>query len=73
MDHPGLDNNVDHLGPTVDFYRSGRQKLNVVIIGAGIAGLALAGILGGSGHKVTVLEGAPKISEVRAENQFPSV
>lgn len=73
MDHQGLNNNVDHSGPTVEFYRSGRQKLDVVIIGAGIAGLALAGILGGSGHKVTVLEGAPKMSEVRAGNRFPSV
>lgn len=35
-------------------------------MGAGIAGLALAGLLGRSGHKVVVLEAAPKIAEVGA-------
>lgn len=42
------------------------SPLNVVIVGAGIAGLALAGILGHSGHKVIVLEAAPAIAEVGA-------
>ncbi|KAH7310133.1 putative salicylate hydroxylase [Rhexocercosporidium sp. MPI-PUGE-AT-0058] len=40
--------------------------LNIIIVGAGIAGLALAGIMGSSGHTVTVLEAAPAIGEVGA-------
>lgn len=48
-----------------EFYRKGRKCLNVIIIGAGIGGLALAGVLGHSGHKVVVLEAAPcEIGEV---------
>lgn len=43
-----------------------KQKLNVIIVGAGIAGLALAGLLGRAGHKVVVLEAAPAIAEVGA-------
>lgn len=35
-------------------------------MGAGIAGLALAGLLGRAGHEVVVLEAAPKIAEVGA-------
>lgn len=64
---PSRDSNGEDVGPqgVESFYRRGKQSLNIVIIGAGIAGLALAGILGHSGHKVTVLEGAPKIAEVR--------
>lgn len=42
------------------------RPLNIVIVGAGIAGLALAGLLGHSGHKVIVLEAAPAIAEVGA-------
>ncbi|OAP54380.1 hypothetical protein AYL99_11481 [Fonsecaea erecta] len=42
------------------------QKLKIVIVGAGIAGLSLAGLLGRSGHHVVVLEGAPAIAEVGA-------
>lgn len=43
-----------------------RPKLDVIIVGAGIAGLALAGLLGRSGHKVVILEAAPAIAEVGA-------
>lgn len=38
----------------------------MIIVGAGITGLALAGLLGRSGHQVVVLEAAPKIAEVGA-------
>jgi salicylate hydroxylase len=43
-----------------------QQPLKIIIVGAGIAGLALAGLLGHSGHDVIVLEAAPKIAEVGA-------
>lgn len=49
-----------------DAYESPESRLNVIIVGAGIAGVALAGLLGHSGHKVTVLETAPAIAEVGA-------
>ncbi|RVX75028.1 hypothetical protein B0A52_01305 [Exophiala mesophila] len=47
-------------------YKKPEHHLKVVIIGAGLAGLALAGLLGKSGHNVVVLEAAPQISEVGA-------
>ncbi|EXJ70950.1 uncharacterized protein A1O5_05942 [Cladophialophora psammophila CBS 110553] len=47
-------------------YLKANHHLNIIIVGAGIAGLALAGILGHSGHKVIVLEAAPMIAEVGA-------
>ena len=43
-----------------------KQRLKIVIVGAGIAGLSLAGLLGHAGHRVIVLEGAPAIAEVGA-------
>jgi salicylate hydroxylase len=43
-----------------------QQPLKIIIVGAGIAGLALAGLVGRSGHEVIVLEAAPKIAEVGA-------
>lgn len=43
-----------------------QMPLNVIIVGAGIAGLALASIMGDSGHRVLVLEAAPEIAEVGA-------
>ncbi|KIW26085.1 uncharacterized protein PV07_09213 [Cladophialophora immunda] len=56
--HSGVNGN----GP----YLKANHPLNVIIVGAGVAGLALAGILGHSGHKVIVLEAAPMIAEVGA-------
>lgn len=41
-----------------------RLKLNIVIIGAGLGGLALAIALVRRGHSVRVLEQAPKLGEV---------
>lgn len=39
-------------------------ELQVVVVGAGMAGLATAISLRKSGHKVTVLEQAPEFGEV---------
>jgi cation diffusion facilitator CzcD-associated flavoprotein CzcO len=40
-------------------------KLNVIVVGAGIGGMAAATALGRRGHNVTVFEDAPQIGEVR--------
>ncbi|KAK5562680.1 hypothetical protein LTR43_011720 [Exophiala xenobiotica] len=47
-------------------YDAPKRPLNVIIVGAGIAGLALAGLMGRSGHKVIVMEAAPNIADVGA-------
>ena len=44
--------------------------LNVVIVGAGIGGLATAYLLGKAGHHVTILESAAELSEVGAGIQL---
>jgi salicylate hydroxylase len=43
---------------------SSELKLNVIIVGAGIGGMAAVTALGRRGHNVTVLEDAPQIGEV---------
>ena len=43
---------------------SSELKLNVIIVGAGIGGMAAATALGRRGHHVTVFEDAPQIGEV---------
>ncbi|KAJ7803670.1 hypothetical protein B0H14DRAFT_3091948 [Mycena olivaceomarginata] len=42
------------------------HKLNILIIGGGISGIAAAFCLGKAGHDITVAEAAPAISEVGA-------
>lgn len=44
--------------------------LDIVIVGAGIGGLATAYLLGKAGHKVTLLEGSSQLSEVGAGFQL---
>lgn len=39
-------------------------KLQVIVVGAGLAGLAAALSISLSGHQVTVLESAPELLEV---------
>jgi salicylate hydroxylase len=41
-------------------------KLNVIIVGAGIGGMAAATALGRRGHNVTIFEDAPQIGEVHS-------
>lgn len=59
-------NNASSINGFGGAHDGAKQKLNVIIVGAGIAGLALAGLLGHAGHKVVVLEAAPAIAEVGA-------
>ena len=40
------------------------KPLSVIIVGGGIGGLSLALCLAKSGHRVTVLESAPKFEEI---------
>ncbi|KIW26457.1 uncharacterized protein PV07_09550 [Cladophialophora immunda] len=47
------------------------RPFNVVIIGAGIAGLAASIFLAEKGHNVTILEAAPKLAAVGAGIQLP--
>ncbi|KAI0029882.1 FAD/NAD(P)-binding domain-containing protein [Vararia minispora EC-137] len=59
-------------GPASEVYlkRQAQQSLNVVVVGAGLGGLAAAYCLGRTGHKVTVLEQAPVAGEVGAGIQI---
>ncbi|TLS29318.1 hypothetical protein PpBr36_00009 [Pyricularia pennisetigena] len=48
-----------------------KLKLNIVIVGAGLGGLATSIALARRGHSVVVLEQAPKLGEVGAGIQIP--
>ncbi|CAM1506026.1 Fc.00g056670.m01.CDS01 [Cosmosporella sp. VM-42] len=48
-----------------------KLKLNIIINGAGLGGLGAAIGLARKGHDITVLEGAPALSEVGAGIQIP--
>ncbi|KAL3475747.1 hypothetical protein BJX99DRAFT_229213 [Aspergillus californicus] len=48
-----------------------RLKLDILVVGAGLGGLATATALARSGHKVTVVEQANEIKEVGAGIQIP--
>ncbi|KAK4943999.1 hypothetical protein LTR10_016520 [Elasticomyces elasticus] len=49
-----------------------RVRLNIIIVGAGLGGLAAAIALTRRSHKVTVFEQAPELGEVGAGIQIPS-
>ena len=46
------------------------RRLEIVVAGAGVAGLACAAALGRAGHSVTVVEQAPALGEVGAGLQL---
>ncbi|WP_339949422.1 FAD-dependent monooxygenase [uncultured Albimonas sp.] len=46
------------------------RRLDIVVVGAGVAGLACAAALGRAGHSVTVVEQAPALTEVGAGLQL---
>lgn len=47
-----------------------QQKLDIIIVGCGLGGLAAAYTLGKAGHKVTVLEAATELGEIGAGIQL---
>jgi len=47
-------------------YAPAKIPLNIIVVGAGIGGVAAALALGARGHSVTILEAAPAIGEVGA-------
>ncbi|KAG2015097.1 salicylate hydroxylase, variant 2 [Coprinopsis cinerea AmutBmut pab1-1] len=49
---------------------SSSPSLNIIVIGAGIGGLATAFLLGKAGHKVTIVEAASQLGEVGAGIQL---
>ncbi|KGO40051.1 Monooxygenase, FAD-binding [Penicillium expansum] len=49
-----------------------KVRLNIIVVGAGLGGLATAIALASSGHAVTVYEQAQKLGEVGAGIQIPS-
>lgn len=44
--------------------KSEKVQLSVIVVGAGLGGLAAAIAIARAGHKVTVLEAAPRMDEV---------
>jgi cation diffusion facilitator CzcD-associated flavoprotein CzcO len=53
---------MSKANPTTD---ASELKLNVIVVGAGIGGMAAATALGRRGHNVTVFEDAPQIGDVQ--------
>lgn len=51
--------------------KANRQGLNVIIVGAGLAGLSAAISLAQKGNDVTVVETAPGLNELGAGIQMP--
>ena len=47
-----------------------QQKLDIIIVGCGLGGLAAAYTLGKAGHNVTVLESATALGEIGAGIQL---
>jgi salicylate hydroxylase len=61
---------LEDVPPLYDGRRA-TLSLNIVVVGAGIGGLAAAHTLAHAGHRVTVLESARELSEVGAGIQIP--
>lgn len=70
---------TDLLSIPIDFVpplHSGRVSpcpLNIVVVGCGLGGLAVAHTLASAGHNVTIIEAAPAIGDVGAGIQVSPV
>lgn len=60
---------IRHIYPS--FQMSSTFRINVVIVGAGLGGLAAAIGISQAGHHVTVIERAPQLGEVRLSMPSP--
>ncbi|OOQ86279.1 salicylate hydroxylase [Penicillium brasilianum] len=58
--------------PTVENSQTAHVRLNIIIVGAGLGGLATAIALATTGHTVTIYEQAAELGEVGAGIQIPS-
>ncbi|KAJ5355468.1 uncharacterized protein N7496_012680, partial [Penicillium cataractarum] len=58
--------------PTVEASQTAHVPLNIIIVGAGLGGLATAIALASTGHAVTIYEQAAQLGEVGAGIQIPS-
>lgn len=60
----------DEVVTIADDIRKAQAQLNVIVVGAGLGGLATAIALRRRGHQVTVFERAPKLDEVFSSPGF---
>ncbi|GLI76939.1 hypothetical protein PoHVEF18_005221 [Penicillium ochrochloron] len=58
--------------PTIQHSQTAHVRLNIIIVGAGLGGLATAIALASTGHTVTIYEQAAELGEVGAGIQIPS-
>ncbi|KAG2015096.1 salicylate hydroxylase [Coprinopsis cinerea AmutBmut pab1-1] len=66
----GAMTNREHPPTQTVLEPSSSPSLNIIVIGAGIGGLATAFLLGKAGHKVTIVEAASQLGEVGAGIQL---